>query len=78
MRFNPTTYFRRVEETFALAEKFLELDPDEPQLLYIWGHTYELDESGGISWEQFETLCQMLAGKADIFYGTNAEVLLNE
>jgi hypothetical protein len=31
-----------------------------------------------ISWEKFEDICRKLAGRADIFYGTNREVLLGE
>ena len=58
-----------------LAEKFLALEPDEPKVLYVWGHTYELDAEDG-EWERFEKLCKMISGKNDIFYGTNGETLL--
>ena len=73
-RFNPTVHFihERLEE---LVDKFLALETDEPQLLYIWGHSYELD-AGYISWDKFEALCEKISGKTDIFYGTNKEVLL--
>lgn len=74
LRFNPTLHFldKRMEE---VVDKFLKLQTDEPQLLYIWGHTYELDAEEG-RWEKFEELCKKLSGKADIFYGTNKETLL--
>ena len=74
LRFNPTLHFldRRTEE---VVDKFLELQTDEPQLLYIWGHSYELDYEES-RWEKFEALCKKLSGKADIFYGTNKEILL--
>ena len=72
LRFNPTLHFRN-ERLFELAEKFLALDTDEPQLFYIWGHTYELDATDG-AWERFEEFCRMISGKEDIFYGTNKEV----
>lgn len=64
------------EELFNLAERFLSADGDENALLlfYIWGHSYEFDVKN--NWERIEKLCQMLSGKADIFYGTNAECLL--
>lgn len=73
-RFNPTLHFldEKLEE---VVEKFLNLDTDEPQLLYIWGHSYELDYNES-RWEGFENLCKMISGKEDIFYGTNKEVLL--
>ena len=31
----------------------------------------------GVSWENIETLCQVISGKDDIFYGTNKQVLLS-
>ncbi len=74
LRFNPTIHCLEpnVEE---FVDKFLEMKTDEPQLFYLWGHTYELDWEEG-SWDRFELICQRLAGKGDIFYGTNKEVLL--
>ncbi len=74
LRFNPTLHFLN-EKTEEIVEKFLNLQTDKEQLLYIWGHSYELDYNES-RWERFENLCKMLSGKADIFYGTNKEVLL--
>ena len=74
LRFDPTLHFLD-EKTEEIVEKFLALDAEEPQLLYIWGHSYELDFDES-RWTRFEKLCQTLSGKADIFYGTNREVLL--
>ena len=54
LRFNPTLHFGD-EKLFTLAEAFLDLEADEPKLLYIWGHTYELDAEDG-AWERFEDL----------------------
>ena len=74
LRFNPTVYY--VEKCLEeVVDKFLATETDEPQLLYIWGHTYELDAEL-ISWEAIERVCQKLANRDDIFYGTNKEVLL--
>ena len=72
-RFNGV-YFG-AEDFEQLVDAFLALETDKPQMLYIWGHTYEMD-FGGISWERFEGVCQRLSNKSDIFYGTNKEVLL--
>ena len=73
-RFNPSVYY--VEENLEeVIDAFLASEKDEPQLLYIWGHSYEMDAEY-ISWEKFEYLCKKLANKSDIFYGTNKEVLL--
>ncbi len=62
------------EALFDLAKQFLELKTEKPQIFSIWGHSYEFD--GNRNWERIERLCAMLAGREDIFYGTNAEVLL--
>ena len=70
---NPTVYYIDTDEMFALGEKFLALETDEPKLFYIWGHSYELDAWD--FWERFEEFCRMMSGREDIFYGTNREVL---
>ena len=64
------------EKLFELAEEFLDAKATEgnPMLFYIWGHSYEFDVNQ--NWERMEKLCDMLCGKKDIFYGTNAECLL--
>ena len=74
LRFNPTLHFLD-EKTEEVVERFLALETDEPQLLYIWGHTYELDVDEA-RWARFEALCKKLAFHEDILYGTNKEVLL--
>ncbi|MBE7085515.1 MAG: polysaccharide deacetylase [Clostridiales bacterium] len=74
LQFNPTVYY--IEDCLEeIVDEFLSLTTDEPKLLYIWGHSYEMDAKY-ISWETFERICKKLSGKADIFYGTNKEVLL--
>ena len=70
---NPTVYHIDTDEMFALGEKFLALNPDEPALFYVWGHSYEFDAWD--FWARFEDFCRMMSGKEDIFYGTNREVL---
>lgn len=73
-RFNPSVYIMQ-PEIDEVIERFLTLDTDEDQLLYIWGHAYELDTTR-MPWGRFEEICKKLSDKADIFYGTNKEVLL--
>ncbi len=74
LRYNPTVYY--IEDCFEeIVDKFLASESEEEQLLYIWGHSYEMD-SKLISWEKFESVCKKLAFRDDIFYGTNKEVLL--
>lgn len=72
-RFDPTVYY--IEDTLEVTvDRFLTADAG---LLYIWGHSYEMDAEY-ITWERFEAVCRRLAGHSDIFYGTNREVLLTE
>ncbi len=77
LRFNPTVYYIELEKLFELAQKFLDLQTEKDQILYIWGHSFEVDAKY-LTWKDFERLCKMLSNKADIFYGTNAQVLLND
>ena len=74
LRYDPTVYY--IEDCFEeIVDKFLASEAEEDQLLYIWGHAYEMDAEY-ISWEKFEEICKKLSGHEDIFYGTNKEVLL--
>lgn len=76
MRYRGTIYHHAEwNDLFDTGRKFLELETDKPQLLYIWGHAYEFDIYPE-RWEQFEEFCRMISGQKDIFYGTNSEVLL--
>lgn len=75
LAFNPTAYHHReMDLMFDLAEKFIDMKPDKPQLFYIWGHSYEFDIHN--DWARFEEFCKLISGHDDIFYGTNKEVLL--
>lgn len=64
------------EMLFELAEKFLKAEPkeNEQMLFYVWGHSYEFDVNN--NWDRIEEFCKMMSGKADIFYGTNRECLV--
>lgn len=61
---------------FELVEKFLKAEPkeNEQMLFYVWGHSYEFDVNN--NWDRMEEFCKMMSGKADIFYGTNRECLV--
>ncbi len=76
LRFHPTAYVPDWERCIKAAEEFVSLQTEEPKLFCVWGHAYEIDTTDD-GWAQMEKLCATLAGKEDIFYGTNAEVLLN-
>ena len=75
LRFNPTVYHHTEWDTmFKLAELFINLKVDKPQIFYIWGHSYEFDIDN--TWNRFEEFCRLVSNKDDIFYGTNREILL--
>lgn len=74
-RFMPTVYHLvEQEQLLAKAKEFIQLKPDKPQIFYIWGHSYELDQKD--RWDDIEEFFALISGREDIFYGTNAEVLL--
>lgn len=73
LRFKPTC--RHADAGLMdLAQKFAALQTDEPKVFTVWGHSYEFDMDR--NWDAFERFCAFIAGRDDIFYGTNAEVLL--
>ena len=69
--FSPTVHHNDTENCMKAIDEFLSLEADRPQLLYIWGHSYEFDFSD--NWDFLEEMCRRLAGHNDIFYGTNRE-----
>lgn len=75
-RFEPNVHcVIEYERQMALAKKFIELEPDKPQIFYLWGHAYELDYSP-MNFALLEEFFKLISGRDDIFYGTNAQVLL--
>lgn len=74
-RLAPSVHIFETDEMFALAEKFLASQTDEPQIFYVWGHAYELDIANRTTWETFERFCRLIGGKKDVHYVTNYEAL---
>ena len=75
-RFRPNVYhIMEPDRLMAMGRRFLEEPADTPQILYIWGHAYEMDYAPD-RWVKLEEFFRLIAGRDDIFYGTNAEVLL--
>ena len=75
-RFNPNVYHvMEFDRLMEMGRRFLESDTEEPQILYVWGHSYELDfhPDNRVKMEEF---FKLIANHPDIYYGTNAEVLL--
>ncbi len=76
-RFNPSVYHMDADKMFELGREFIELRTDTPKIFYIWGHSFEFDFSSTINWEKMEEFLKLISNRADIFYGTNKEVLLD-
>lgn len=77
LTFQPTIHHHHHhQEMMELAERFLSMKADTPQIFYIWDHAYEFDISD--EWAEFEEFCRYISGRSDVFYGTNREVLLPE
>ena len=74
-RFDPTSYHHDFDSMAKLAEKFITMKPDVPQIFYIWGHSYEQDFRSDY-WIKLEDFFRLISGHENIFYGTNAQVLL--
>ena len=74
-RWHPSVYARDYKNTFALAEQFLALETDQPQIFFVWGHSHEFDILDDMTWENVEKLCQMLSGQKNVLYATNQEAL---
>lgn len=74
-RLNPNVHYSNFERMYRMACSFIEMQPDIPQIFYIWGHSYEMDIDS-TNWKQVEDFFKFISNRDDIFYGTNKEVLL--
>lgn len=74
-QFSPNASADHLDALEVLTDRFLALETDKPQLLFVVGHAYGLDYENE-RWAKLETLFQKISGRDDIFYGTNKEVLL--
>ena len=77
-RFNPTvSHLCGWDHLMEVGRRFVETDPAERPLLYVWGHSYEMDFAAE-NWQRLEEFFAYISGRDDVFYGTNREVLLGE
>ena len=75
-RFNPSVYhIMDFDRLMELGRQFVELKTEEPAVLYVWGHSYEMDYTPD-GWAKLDEFFRLVSGRDDIFYGTNREVLL--
>jgi peptidoglycan/xylan/chitin deacetylase (PgdA/CDA1 family) len=74
-RLDPSVHVCDTENLFRMAEEFIQLKTDKPQLFYVWGHSYEFDVTPNMPWERLEEFCKLISGKEDIVYDTNIKIL---
>ena len=63
------------DRLMELGRKFVEMKPTEPQIFYIWGHSYEMDYHPD-DWLKLEAFFKFISNREDVFYGTNGEIFL--
>ena len=70
----PATCHHKNPRLMELARTFVEKDctNDQPQLFYLWGHTYEFVDND--NWEIIEEFSDYIGGRDDIWYATNMEI----
>ena len=57
-----------------LAQRLVGEKAEEGRLLFIWGHSFELDKDDFDRWGRLEQLCALLGRRDDIWYATNGEI----
>lgn len=58
-----------------LGDQLLKWNKEEMALLFIWGHSWELDQNyPNNSWSYIENFCQKVSGHNDIWYATASQV----
>lgn len=69
----PTCHHNEVEQ---VADKFINSveSPWFSGLFYIWGHSFEFDNSKEFSWDYIERICKKLSGLKNVWYATNIEI----
>ena len=72
----PATCHHNNPRLMELAEKFVNAaiaSPHQPQMFYLWGHTYEFSDND--NWHVIEEFCKYMSGREnEIWYATNMEI----
>lgn len=58
----------------GLVRRFTDSRLEEMQLLYIWGHSFELDKDDVDRWGNLERRLEELSGREDVWYATNLQI----
>ena len=71
---HPTCHDRD-EKLEPIVKSFAgEKDPEELRLLYIWGHSFELDKNDMDRWAKLENNLRIMKDHEEIWYATNIEI----
>ena len=62
------------DRALGLVQRLIGEETEECRLLFIWGHSFELDKNDFDRWGHLERLCTLLGGRNDIWYATNGEI----
>lgn len=69
----PATCHHNHPKLMELARQFAEYREDrEPQLFYLWGHSYEFDQND--NWNVIEEFGEYIGHRETIWYATNIEI----
>ena len=68
---HPTCRFNDAR-LFELADEFINSNPKEKTVFYVWGHSFEFITEE--DWIRFEEFCKKISGKDDIYYCTNSQL----
>ena len=72
MKWHPTCHHANAS---AFADAFIARAQEQMALLFIWGHSYELDNTyADNSWAYMSSLCQKLGHRGDTWYAGMEEV----
>ena len=72
LKWHPTCHHANAS---AFADEFIARAQEEMALLFIWGHSYELDNGySDNSWTYMSALCQKLGHRGDTWYAGMEEV----
>lgn len=72
VKWHPTC---RHSDAMTFAQPFADRTEERMALLYIWGHSYELDYGyADNSWDYMSSLCAILGDRGDVWYAGVTEV----
>jgi len=75
LRLTPTCHHKN-PKLMELARRFVEdKTPYASKLFYLWGHSYEFNETHDNNWHVIEEFCDYMGGREnEIWYATNIEI----